>query len=365
MAVVSYRLGGSDGVSIEAAKWCGALTELGFTVRTVAGSGKADRIVAGLAVGDVEPPDGAGLEAALSEADVVVAENICSLPLNPRASSAVVRALRGRPAVLRHHDLAWQRPGTAHLGPPPDDPAWTHVTVNRLSRRQLAAAGIPSTTLYNRFDPAPPPDASRRTRARRLASIDPAALVVLQPTRAIERKGVASGLRMARALGGHFWLTGRAEEGYEPRLEALVRGAGVPVSRGVEDLSPELTVADAYAACDVVVLPSSWEGFGNPALEGSMACRPVAVGDYAVGRELERIGFSWLDASDPAGVGHHLSDPVSRADCVARNRRTAEDRFSLAGLAAELSELLAKALPGGCRDDGGQGLDARRRTGVQ
>ena len=35
--VVSYRLGGADGVAIEAAKWEWALRELGFTVRRVAG----------------------------------------------------------------------------------------------------------------------------------------------------------------------------------------------------------------------------------------------------------------------------------------------------------------------------------------
>ena len=38
--VVSYRLGGADGVAVEAAKWEWALRELGFTVRRVAGGGR-------------------------------------------------------------------------------------------------------------------------------------------------------------------------------------------------------------------------------------------------------------------------------------------------------------------------------------
>ena len=362
---MSYRLGGRDGVSIEAAKWCRAFEALGHSVRTVAGEGSADRIVAGLAAGDVAGPDGAALESALAGADVVVAENICSLPLNPSAGEVVARALRGRPAVLRHHDLAWQRPDKARWGPPPDDPAWVHVTVSELSRRQLAAVGIPAITIYNRFDSGLDALVGSRGEARRLASIDPAATVVLQPTRAIPRKGVAVGLRLARALRAHYWLTGDAEDGYGGELRELLGGAGVRVSRGLETLHPALTMADAYAACDLVVLPSSWEGFGNPALEGSMAGRPVAVGEYAVARELMTAGFEWLDASNSGAVGRQLASPGRIAAMVARNREVAVSRFSLAGLPSELSGLLAKAVVGGCREDGVRRLEAGGRTEVQ
>jgi hypothetical protein len=50
-AMVSYQLGGPDGVSIEATKWRWALGELGFAVRTVAGAGDADVLVPGLQAG--------------------------------------------------------------------------------------------------------------------------------------------------------------------------------------------------------------------------------------------------------------------------------------------------------------------------
>lgn len=365
VAVVSYRLGGRDGVSVEAAKWCRALGALGYSVRTVAGEGRADHIVTGLAAGDTQAPDPDEVESALAGADVVVAENICSLPLNPAAAEAVARALRGRAAVLRHHDLAWQRPETSRWGAPPDDPAWVHVTVNELSRRQLAAAGIPATTMYNRFDPRPALGAGSRERARRLASIDPGATVVLQPTRAIPRKGVPAGLRLARALHAHYWLTGEPEDGYAERLQGLLRGAGVPVSRGVEALHPELTMADAYSACDLVALPSSWEGFGNPALEGSMAGRPVAVGRYPVARELMASGLEWLDAWDTEAVRMHLASPDRSAAAATRNRHIAVGRFSLGQLPSELARLIAKAATGGCRDDGGRRPEAGRRAQVQ
>src|SRR3954452_6361415 len=43
------------------------------------------------------------------------APNILSLPLNARAGEMVGEALRQRPAVLRHHDLAWQRQRFARM----------------------------------------------------------------------------------------------------------------------------------------------------------------------------------------------------------------------------------------------------------
>src|SRR5208283_4257519 len=83
VAIVSYRLGGQDGVSVEAAKWSWALCQLGFVVTTVAGSGEADRLVPGLAM-DAAVTDIPALRSevadAFSSSDVVLVENLCSLP---------------------------------------------------------------------------------------------------------------------------------------------------------------------------------------------------------------------------------------------------------------------------------------------
>ena len=90
----SFRLGGTDGVSVEARKWEWALHELGFVTRRVAGD-----FGDGLRSDDtwlpflgIHPPPGARLEpdalaATLSGADLVVVENLCSLPLNVEAST--------------------------------------------------------------------------------------------------------------------------------------------------------------------------------------------------------------------------------------------------------------------------------------
>jgi len=337
-AIVSFRLGGTDGVSVEAAKWADAMVALGLEVTTVAGEGTADRIVAGLGAWSDEAPDVKALHDALDDADVVVAENICSLPLNRRASDAVAAELAGRPAILHHHDLPWQRPVEGWPGrtwPVPDDPHWLHVTVNDLSRRQLEDRQVGAVVERNRFSGEGGPGDRDGTRDR--LGIGPDELVVLQPTRAIARKNVPGGLALAEAIGASYWLTGQAEEDYAPELERLVRTARVRVLRG-----PVRDPADAYAACDLVVLPSHWEGFGNPSVEGWLHGRLVAVGAYPVADELRALGFRWLDSGD-AEEARRLLAPGSAAernDLIAHNRDAARRHLDL----AELPERLRLAL---------------------
>jgi glycosyltransferase involved in cell wall biosynthesis len=333
IALVSYRLGGTDGVSIEAAKWGGALEAMGYRVATVAGEGTADHLIPELAMRSTVAPGQADLEKALEGADVVVVENLCSLPLHPGAAKAVAESLRGRPAILHHHDLAWQRAHLSHFGPPPDDPGWRHVCTSDISRLQLARRGISAVTVRNRFDPKP--RLGDRARARAALGIAEDQRLVLQPTRAIPRKAVPAALRLAEALGATYWLLGPPEDGYDDELANVLAGAKVPVLRG---WGPLADMADAYAACDLVALPSTWEGFGNPAIESALHLRPLAIGPYPVGSELRAFGFRWFDASDPASVNAYLSDPG--AGLIEGNAAIARRHFSLADLPSALQPIL-------------------------
>lgn len=343
--MISFRLGGGDGVSVEAAKWSDALCALGWRVTTVAGSGSVDTLLPGLAVDAVDPPTAAEIGDALAQADLVVIENLCSLPLNPRAAAAVAAACAGRPALLHHHDLPWQRPQFAGFPPPPDDPAWAHVTINARSRNELAMHGIVATTLYNTFDPDPPRGRRAETRAA-LRAADGTRLL-LQPTRALPRKNIEGGLALAAALGGTYWLLGPAEDGYGPELERLVGATPGPVilqwgeagRRQAEGIDA-LTVADAYAACDAVLLPSTWEGFGNPSVESATHRRPLAIGPYPVAAELAAFGFRWFPADDPGPLARWLASPDE--GLLRHNQEVAAAHFNVSDLPVRLESVLAQ-----------------------
>src|SRR4051794_4904268 len=274
-AIVSFRLGLSDGVSVVAASWQRAFAGFGFDVVTVAGEGPVDRLMPGLEIGAVAPPIDSDVDTALSDADLVVVENLCTIPLNLPAARAVARVLTGRPALLHHHDPAWQQAKYAAVTElPPIDPAWRHVVINALSRVQFADIGIDATLIYNGFDVDPPPGDRDATRAALDVGDDE--LLLVHPVRAIPRKNVPAAVALTEALGATYWLVGGAEDGYEPELRRVLEAA---TCRIIHRSSPG-TMDDVYAAADGVVFPSTWEGFGNPPIEAALHRKPVAIGDY-------------------------------------------------------------------------------------
>jgi hypothetical protein len=337
VAIVSFRLGAADGVSTEAEKWRQVLESLGFTVTTVAGEGSADHIVAGIGLEPTDVPDRRALSDALESADIVVVENACSLPLNPPATEVLAGVLRGRRAILRHHDLPWQRERFAGVdGIPPDDPGWLHVTINELSRGDLAARGITATTIPNTFDVNA--DAGDRGRARDTASVAADETLLVQPTRAIGRKNVAAGVALAGALDATYWLLGPTEEGYDSELSDIL---GAATTRTIFGRPAGLAIADVYAAADAVVLPSTWEGFGNATIESAIHRRPLAIHPYPVAREIAAYGFRWFPVHDPEPLRAWLAAPDDTV--LELNHAIAARHFSLDKLRESLRALLAGA----------------------
>jgi glycosyltransferase involved in cell wall biosynthesis len=100
-------------------------------------------------------------------------------------------------------------------------------------------------------------------------------------------------------------------------------------------------MAGPYAACDAVVFPSTWEGFGNPTVESAIHRRPLAVGDYPVAAELASLGFRWLPADDPTALARWLDNPDPAV--LEHNADVARRHFSLSDLPAKLARLLESA----------------------
>ena len=98
-AFISFRLGMADGVSVVARNWQRAIEQLGFEVITVAGEGPVDRTVPGLSITATDPPTRTELADALRGADLVVVENLCTIPLNLELALTTAAVLRGRPTI--------------------------------------------------------------------------------------------------------------------------------------------------------------------------------------------------------------------------------------------------------------------------
>ncbi len=334
-AIVSFRLGLHDGVSVVAATWEAALRDFGFDVVTVAGDGPVDRLVSGLSADAEIGPSHSEIEGALADADLVVVENLCTIPLNLAAARAVAAVLRGRPAILHHHDPPWQRARFASVTElPPTDDAWRHVTINHLTRREMTARGIPSTTIYNGFDTRLT-DRTDRAAIRARLGVAPDELLVGHPVRAIERKNIPAALDLCTRIGATYWLMGPAEDGYGPTLERLLQDASCRI---IHAAAPG---GSLYAAPDGIVFPSTWEGFGNPPIEASLARLPVAVGRYPVGEEVRALGFRWFDSDDPEAFGDALRAPADEA--LEHNRAVAIEHFSLDVMTRNLHHLIDEA----------------------
>ncbi len=332
-ALVSFRLGMHDGVSIVARSWQRALTELGFHTVTVAGEGPVDRTVPSLAIGAAEPPSRAEIEAAVADADLVVVANLATIPLNLPAAEVLAEVLAGRPAVMHHHDPPWQRERFADVTAlPVDDPAWRHVTINELTVAEMAERGLTARCVYSGLPTVI--RSSDRSGLRARLGVGAQARLLAHPVRAIARKNVAAAIALAEALDAVYWLWGPAEEGYDQQLRSLLSGAACPVVRGTLGAA----AGELYSAADGVLFPSTWEGFGLPPVEAAIHRLPAAVGDYPVAGELAALGFRWFPADDPGPLGRFLDAPDP--GLLEHNRRLAVRHFSEDALRERLSALL-------------------------
>ena len=240
-----------------------------------------------------------------------------------RALVAEVCASRPAPPPPPRPALATGPSGP--LARPPDDPSWASRDHQRAAAVKIGPArhraALRSTT---RFEPYPTvADGRPIRRALGVATETRLAPPTHQGPGPQERRRRIGGRRSARrnvlALG-----TGRRR--VRPRTRPTGgRGPVSGVARNRRRCSP--TVAEAYAACDAVLLPSLWEGFGNPSVESATYRRPLAIGPYPVASGTGGVRVPVVRHC-PAGVpGRHGCDHPDD-DLLAHNHQIAAQHFT-------------------------------------
>lgn len=396
VCLVSHRLGGFDGVSVEAAKWIAGFRDLGHHVTRAAGHfvdhEPGDTVIAGMWAdrpGGAPPAvDHATIRRLCREHDLLVLDNAGSLDSAPEASASWQRhALdTATPTVVRHHDPPGQdvppgRGAASHIAAgdvlPLRHPAHLHVLINELTRREFAARWPESAradalrVVHNRVDVDALPHGDRDgTRAR--LGVQPAETLVVHPAR-VEgpKKNIPGAVRFALDLAERLASRGR-EPGRpsQPGRPGTPGTTGTPVRYWLTDDAPATgPVADAlraapgllrghvahrpdlYAAADLVLLPSRWEGWGLPVVEAAAAGRLVVAGPYPVLDEMRALGltvYAPYEVDRVAGLldGRDGRDGPYASDAAAvreANLAVARRAFDLRELPRELGELAEHA----------------------
>ena len=131
----------------------------------------------------------------------------------------------------------------------------------------------------------------------------------------------------------------------DPAARALVDGSGLAV-RSLTDLTDD-GVVQAYRDADLLLFPSTSEGFGVPVLEAHASGRPVVTSDRSPMREVSGGAAELVDPEDVAsiraGVRRVLADPDHRERLVRAGLRNVE-AYRPAAVAAEYAAVYREVL---------------------
>ena len=276
--------------------------------------------------------------------DLLVPENALTIPLNIPLGLAITELISetGIPAIAHHHDFFWERQQFLtnavweylNMAFPPHLPSIRHVTINSSGDNQLSLrTGISATIIPNvmDFENPPPPLDEYSKDVRQSLGIADDELFVLQPTRVVKRKGIEHAIELVHRLGKKAKLVishASGDEGYdyEQRImeySKLMNVNTVFVSdiinerRGMTKTGKKIyTLDDIYPHADLVTYPSTFEGFGNAFLEAVYFRKPIVVNKYSIYTfDIEPKGFLAIEID-----GYVTEDAVRKAREVIENQ---------------------------------------------
>ncbi|MFO8065162.1 MAG: glycosyltransferase [Spirochaetota bacterium] len=387
---VSFRFAGTDGVSLETAKWAEVFEQLGCTCYYLGGELEtpSDRSMLVEELHFKHPdirrlyeqcfltgPRPAELTAELHayreqikkkiytflrtfEIDVLVPQNAATIPLNVPLGMALTEIIveTSIPTIAHHHDFFWERKrfltnciwDILNSSFPPHLKNMQHVVINTSAQNQLALrTGIASTLIPNVMEFENPPDGKDDYNAdvREALGLEPDELLILQPTRVVQRKGIEHAIELVARLGRKAALIishASGDEGYEYQqrvrefadllgVRALFDDHVIGEARGTDEQGRKVySLQDVYPHADLVTYPSLIEGFGNAFLEAVYFRKPILINDYSIySHDIRPLGFEVIEM-DNFISSHTVEQTKEILDDPQRRERMAEKNYQLA-----------------------------------
>ena len=379
IGIVATRLSGTDGVSLEVAKWVQVLQGLGHDIYYCAGelSGYAaegtlvprmhfnEPFILSLTKatfnkGTVLPPGkimeeidqvAAELKTALldfireNKIELLIVQNVLAIPMNLPLAKAVSEVITesALPAIAHHHDYYWERerfqtnllPDFLETYFPSDLPNIRHVSINSIAQRRLKqrrgidSIVIPNVIDFDQLDVQTDDRGHSFKKALGLAQDEP---LIVQPTRVIQRKGIELAIellsRMALAEPKLYITHAAGDEGLDYwhwlQHESEMMGVSLQlVDRLVQDhnATETFSLGDMYREANLVTYPSTYEGFGNALVEAVYYKCPVVVNRYPVyNSDIRPLGFQFIELD-----GFVSDDAVNMADQIIYSPALARD----------------------------------------
>ncbi len=260
------------------------------------------------------------------EIDLLVPENALSIPLNIPLALAITEVISetGISTIAHHHDFFWERKrflinaiwDYLNMAFPPHLPSIQHVVINSSADNQLSLrTGISPTIIPNVMDfENPPPLDDYSSDIRQSLNITDDELLILQPTRVVKRKGIEHSIELVSRLGMKAKLIisyASGDEGYEyeqrvreysslMNVHTLFVSDIIKPYRGKTPEGRKIYIPqDIYAHADLVTYPSNFEGFGNAFLEAVYFHKPIVVNNYSIyAVDIKPRGFEAIELDD-------------------------------------------------------------------
>lgn len=310
--------------------------------------------------------------------DLLVAENVLSLPMQVPLGMALAEFLAETqiPTIGHHHDFLWERERYSinavmdylQMAFPPRLPNMAHVVINSSAREELARrTGIVSTVAPNVLDFANPPQIDEQAvqSFREYMGLTPDDIVILQPTRVVQRKGIEHAINLVRSLDlpnckliisheagdeGYEYATWLKEYTQSQQVDLMFVDCQVADPWGTASRHyPQFSLAEIYPAADFITYPSTSEGFGNGFLETIYFKKPLLVNRYATYvRDIEPQGFEvvtmngFLSNTAVEHVRRLIQSAPLRHHTTAHNYAVALKHFSYEALERRLNDAMSE-----------------------